>query len=86
MSVYSGFSTRAQESNYNKTLYGAMYLIQASITLLCKKVSKCSHCKFDNHKFEMCLDKFLAKMKELESKKYQPPLFSYAFKDLVDYL
>lgn len=32
MSVYNGFGTRQQESEYNKTLYKSAFLLQLKIT------------------------------------------------------
>jgi hypothetical protein len=44
MSIYSGFGTRQQETNYNKAVYNLLYLMQLKISRnnkSCKQILSC---------------------------------------------
>ena len=83
MSIYSGFVTKSQDKAYNKTVYGLIYLLQKSFLHLYAKNQKCESWSFNSKEFSKYFGKFIWKMKELESNKYQPPLFSDAFQDMT---
>ena len=80
MSVYNGFSSRSQELVYNKALYNTVFLLQLRISKLFKGD------KFDDIKFGKVLTKLYARMYSLEQHKIVPPKYSFALKDLADFL
>ena len=92
MSVYSGFGTRQQESTYSKAIYNTLFLLQLRIYKLFKggKYSQLEHAfiieKFDDIKFGKVLTKLYARMFTMEQVKYLPPKYSFAMKDLAEYL
>ena len=65
---------------YNKALYNTVFLLQLRIFKLFKGD------KFDDIKFGKVLTKLYARMYSLEQHKYLPPKFSFALKDLADFL
>ena len=98
MSIYSGFSSRSLEENYNKTLYNLLYLFQYRLNKLFKN-GKYSHCSpfhlafttmtiesFDDSKFLKYLGKIYKSMLRLESLKHLAPKFSMAIIDLIQTL
>ncbi|TNV81902.1 hypothetical protein FGO68_gene15792 [Halteria grandinella] len=80
MSIYNGFGTRQQESSYNKALYNTIFLLQLRIFKLFKGE------KFDDIKFGKVLTKLYARLFTMEKVKYLPPKYSYAMKDLAEFL
>lgn len=79
MSVYSGFSTRAQESKYGQ-------LCEMLISLLSNKLLRnFKGEKTDNSQFFKGLTAIYMKMVKLESIKYLPPKFSSSINDLLDF-
>ncbi len=80
MSIYNGFGTRQQETAYNKALYNTLYIMQLRIVKLFKGE------RFDDIKFGKLLTRLYAKMFTMEGIKYLPPKFSFALKDLSEYL
>ena len=44
MSIYSGFGTRQQETNYNKAVYNLLYLMQLKIS---RNNKSCKHNLFN---------------------------------------
>ena len=80
MSVYNGFSTRANEMQYNKALYNTIFLLQLRIYKLFKGE------KFDDIKFGKVLTKLYARIYSMEDHKYMPPKYSFALKDLAVFL
>lgn len=94
MSIYGGFSTRQQESVYNKAIYNTIFLLQLRIYKLFKGGNLSNFVKkiidviekFDDIKFGKVLTKLYARIFTMESVKYLPPKFSHAMKDLALYL
>lgn len=90
MSIYNGFGTRQQESSYNKALYNTIFLLQLRISKLFKGGKSPSRLygleKFDDIKFGKVLTKLYARLFTMEQTKYLPPKYSYALKDLADFL
>lgn len=94
MSVYSGFGTRQQESTYTKALYNTLFLLQLRIFKLFKGGKKLISRtrkriyieKFDDIKFGKVLTKLYARLYTMEQVKYLPPKYSFAMKDLAEYL
>jgi len=94
MSVYSGFGTRQQESTYSKALYNTLFLLQLRIYKLFKGGKWditllnvwCEIEKFDDIKFGKVLTKLYARLFTMEQVKYLPPKYSFAMKDLAEYL
>ena len=91
MSIYNGFGTRQQEGSYNKALYNTIFLLQLRIYKLFKGGKKIiwdllSLEKFDDIKFGKVLTKLYARLFTMEKVKYLPPKYSYAMKDLAEFL
>lgn len=77
MSVYSGFSTRKLETEYNKAVFNILYYLQLKISRNNKNVP------FDEMKFQKIFMKLYNKIFIMEENKYLPPKFSYSLKDLA---
>jgi len=95
MSIYNGFGTRQQEGSYNKALYNTIFLLQLRIYKLFKggkwKLFNTNAAaavieKFDDIKFGKVLTKLYARLFTMEKVKYLPPKYSYAMKDLAEFL
>ena len=79
MSVYSGFSTRVQESKYGK-------LCEMLIGLLSNKILRTFKGENTNEiQFSRQLTSIYSKMLKLETFKYLPPKFSFACNELAEY-
>lgn len=89
MSIYSGFGTRQQETNYNKAVYNLLYLMQLKISRNSKSCKKWDQSlyfyivPFDDHRFQQIFMKLYNRLFTQEEFKYLPPKFSYALKDLA---
>lgn len=70
MSIYSGFSTRQQETFYNKITLRAMEMLSDRIIALLRADA------FDEESWYHHLRKIFKYMEILETKKYLPPKFS----------
>ena len=86
MSVYSGFSTRTQETLYNRTLYQLLYLLQYRLQKFYKQgkppcLIPPEQCK--EEKFQSFLQLTYEKLFSMDHFKYLPPRFSGAAKDLI---
>ncbi|CAD8061743.1 unnamed protein product [Paramecium sonneborni] len=80
MSVYSGFSTRYFESQYNQ-------LLQLLLVTLCKRLLKFYNNEECNEiGFKKAISSTVGGMKQLELSKYLDPKFSASIKPLEDYL
>ncbi len=76
----SGFSSRQAETVYLKALYNAVFLLQLRKFKLFKGE------KFDDLKFGKVLTKLYARMFSLEAQKFAAPKFSFALKDIAEFL
>ena len=86
MSVYSGFAVRSQESNYNKTLYNMICLLQYRLTKSFNNgIFHLFLEPFDDEKFTDYFKKFYLKLSEYDQSKHLVPKFSYACKDLASH-
>lgn len=80
MSVYSGFATRMQESQYNG-------LLCKLISLFEKRVVSSLHSDFfDSDQWNLSFRSVFKAMRKMESQKYLPPKFSHYCKDLAEQL
>ncbi|CAD8067593.1 unnamed protein product [Paramecium sonneborni] len=79
MSVYSGFSTRALESEYNQC-------VLQLITILAKRCALALQIQQlqDDTKFAGNFGKLYGQIKKLEECKYAPPKYSVALKELSE--
>lgn len=79
MSVYNGFTTRAQESRYGQLCEMLVSLFSTKILKLLKGE------KSDNAQFSKQFTAIYAKMLKFESIKYLPPKLSSCCNDLADF-
>ena len=77
MSVYNGFGSRKEESQYNKTLFNLIYLLQVRVMKVFTGDGA------DDVKFGTMISKLYKNMVWLEKHKHLPPKFSYSVKDLA---
>ena len=77
MSVYSGFSTRLQETTYNRLTETLIHLLQ--IRVLCAIRSE----PIDDDIWSSKFSSVYAKLSKLEMQKYLPPKFSESCKELA---
>ncbi|KAM3131866.1 hypothetical protein pb186bvf_015987 [Paramecium bursaria] len=77
MSVYGGFCTRKQESEYNQCIYKIIYTLSKRC---CKDMDGE---QVDESKFAACITKLFCALIKLEESKYQPPKFSDALTDIA---
>jgi hypothetical protein len=84
MSVYNGFSTRKQETSYNKHLYSLIFLVQNSLTKILNSGVELKGV-FDEEVFYKYFTKIYEKVTHAEQYKYLPPKYGMAFVDLAKY-
>lgn len=77
MSVYSGFSTRLQETTYNRLTETLIHLLQ--VRVLCAVRSE----PIDDDIWSNKFSSVYAKLSKLEMQKYLPPKFSESCKELA---
>jgi hypothetical protein len=77
MSVYSGFSTRLQETTYNRLTETLIHLLQ--VRVLCAIRSE----PIDDDIWSSKFSSVYAKLSKLEMQKYLPPKFSESCKELA---
>ncbi len=89
MSIYSGFVTRALESNYNRALYNMLFLLQVRIHHTIKKRTALhrytSLVPFDEQTFAHHFAKLYTRLLSYEGQKHMPPRFSFATRDLAEH-
>ena len=87
MSVYSGFASRTQETNYNRYLYNTLCLLQLKVTSSLRGgiSSSCFLESFDDSALEKYFVTFYKKLSAMDEFKYLKPQFSYSVKDLASY-
>ena len=83
MSIYSGFSTRNQETEYSKNLYSLIFLVQHTLAKIIRSNINLSN-EYDSKKFRLYFKKIYEKVSSDEQYKYLPPKFSMAFVDLAN--
>ena len=79
MSVYSGFSTRNLEDQYNKNLLDLIQLMQAQLLALMEN----SCLNFDSFSTRFC--RVYKSMHTLEKKKYMEPRFTASISGLANF-
>jgi hypothetical protein len=87
MSVYNGFTTRAQETTYNKTLYNIVFLLQLKILKDSRNDRTDNESDKDSfrNKWIRGFRKLFFKLRKLEDSKFLPPKFSYACNELASF-
>ena len=84
MSVYNGFSTRKQETQYNKNLYSLIFLVQHAFTKILQSNINLSGI-FEEQQFYSYFKKIYEKVTFDEQYKYLPPKYGMAFTDLAKF-
>ena len=84
MSIYNGFSTRKQETAYNKNLYSLIFLVQHTLTKVLMSNTNLSNI-FDERIFSIYFKRIYEKVTKDEQYKYLPPKYGMAFSNLANF-
>ena len=80
MSVYNGFATRQQETNYNRLVESLIFTLQARITLSAKEGP------LSEEKFRQRILSLHEALSKMEAFKYSSPKISESCKELIQLL
>ena len=84
MSIYNGFSTRRQETSYNKNLYSLIFLVQHTLSKILNSNINLGDV-FEDKVFSNYFKKIYEKVTRDEQYKYLPPKYGMAFIDLANF-